>query len=459
MRNWIAFLCVAGGVMLLPGCGPNEDQIKTAKAISARADRQPGYAESAAYIKDRYLDPDSADYVMWSMEYSSLCMLGGNYDGAQEELLRCYEHIQNRQDTEKEKNAALSNESSKIFKGEPFERAMVADYLGMFFYIDGDYNNARVFFNQADMADATSEENCADFRHDFRLTHYWLGRTYMKLGDEGNARLAFKKAGQLLTRPDQEDETTEIQEFHAEYRDKRAGLEKTCFEQASQGENAVLGVKNMSSAPHKRTLPETLESATGSNPVEKKAADLNEFLTTDFQKDVNLIVVLETGFSPIKILIGENGYGDKILRSGYFERTQNIYLNGHLAGPAYNMLDMFHQADTRGTSEKDQVQLAKGVTQAVLRRLPYVGYAAAFWDVRADHRYWRLLPGEVSIYAAKVKPGVYTLAVQSFDSNGQLLPRQHMTKHFIPVLNQKENIVFLHLKPESDNTYFAPTPK
>ena len=155
----------------------------------------------------------------------------------------------------------------------------------------------------------------------------------------------------------------------------------------------------MSPSPSMNQMPVCLsDNVETNNPVVNCAENLEQFLSLEYQKQVNLILVIETGQGPIKYLVGENGCMDAIMRAFYPEREVLVYLNGNKAGEAFEMLDMFHQADTRGTSEKDRAQLSKGISQGILRRLPYIGYVAAMWDVRADHRYWHLLPGEVHIF-------------------------------------------------------------
>lgn len=443
--------------VIVNGCGPSKDQLMMVKVMSVRQDRQPTYVDSARFLNEKYVARHDKDYVMWSMDYASLCMMSGNYDAAEAELLKCFLDIEKRQDTAKEKTAALSNESSKIFKGEPFERAMVCTYLGMLHYMRGEYNNARIFCNRANMADATTEENMKNFRNDFRLAHYWLGRTYLKLGDEGNARVGFQKAGQRITRKREDRELKSIQKSQAKAGKKRMRLEKKSFEIASTGQNPIPGAADMSATPAMQEMPAALLSQTENpgapSPVVLVAKNREEFLSVNYQKQVNLIVVIEIGQGPTKYLVGENGYMDRIVRFPYHERSVLVYLDGLKAGRAFEMLDMFHQADTRGTSEKDRLQITKGVTQSILRRLPYVGYVAAYWDVRADHRYWHLLPGETHIFAAKVNPGNYTITIQCFDSNGKLLPRYRLTRYHLPVREDQENVYFLHTKPEADNTY------
>jgi tetratricopeptide (TPR) repeat protein len=450
---------VAAGLLTLGGCGPNPTAVATYKALIARVDPAPTYNESARFVQTTYLTPHDRDYVMWSMDYASLCLMGGNYDAAKAELLRCYDDIQTRQDVEKERAAALSNEAMKVFKGEPFERATVCTYLGILHYMDGDYNNARIFCARADMEDATTEDDMAAFRHDFGLAHYWLGRAYLKLGQQDNARIAFTKACEHLTRKDEEAETAAIRKSQTADRTQRIRLEKQSYQLATTGKVPVAGAADMSNCMPAAELPaEWPGSALGDDPVLKAAESPEQFFTVGYQSDVNLIVLIETGIGPIKYLIGENGYMDAIMRAPYAERRTVVYLNGHKAGAAVQLVDLFHQADTRGTSEKDRVQMTKGVTQSILSRMPYVGDIASHWDVRADWRYWQLMPGEMHLFAAKVKPGLYTLNVQCLDANDCLLPRYRLTRYFIPVTDDAESIVWIHTKPEADNTY-APPPK
>jgi tetratricopeptide (TPR) repeat protein len=460
MAAGIAAGCLLAALLVSSGCEPDRTMEYTVKALSARVDPQPTYNASARFVETTYMKPHDKDYVMWSMEYCSLCLMGGNYDAAKAELMQCYDDIQKRQDTDKEKAAAASNEALKLFKGEPFERAMICSYLGILYYMDGDYNNARIFCTRADMEDATTEEDMKDFRHDFGLAHYWLGRAYLQLDQEDNARIAFTKASQHVPRKNEDKELAEFRKAQAKVRTDRIRLEKESYKRATTAKPPVAGAVDMSNCVPESELPAARPGVeAGENGVILAADSPQQFFTVDYQKQVNLILMIEIGAAPIKYLIGENGYMDAIIRAPYEERKVVVYLNGQKAGPALPLADLFQQADTRGTSEKDRLQITKGVTKSVLTRMPYVGDAFAYWDVRADDRSWKLMPGEVHVFAAKVQPGLYTLNVQCLDSNNCLLPRYSLTQYYVPVMDGKENIVFIHTKPEADNIYVAPKPK
>ncbi len=460
--NILAWSILLGATLASGGCGPDEAKIKMAQAMCARGNPKADYNASARFLQSYAMRRDK-DFVMWAMDYSSLCMMGGNYNQAKTELLQCVADIENHQDTKKEKQAALSDESAKIFKGEPFERAMLCTYLGLLHYMDRDYNNARIFCARADMADQTTADNKAKYRNDFRLAHFWLGKSYLKMGQEDNARIAFVKACTMVPRDNEQQELKATRRKQASGRKKRMRLETRSYRLATKGNKPVPDARDVSASPDLTEMPAVLPGYPVQGQPEqvvlRSASSRRQMCSSDFQKDVNLILVVETGLGPIKYLVGENQFGDAIMRAPYAERSVLVYLNGQHAGQAWQMLDMFHQADTRGTTEKDQAQLAKGVAQSILRRLPYIGYLAAYWKVKADHRYWHLLPGEVYIYSAKVRPGLYNVTLDSFDSNGKLLPRMRQTRYCLPVRDGQENVYILHTLPEADNIYEPPKKK
>jgi tetratricopeptide (TPR) repeat protein len=415
--------------------------------------QQAGGWQAVASVYQSYRAKGDQNYVMWTLDYASCCLLSGNYDEAGKALMEARDDIQKHQDKGRENLAALGRENIKLFKGEPFERAMLCCYLGLLHYLDGDYNNARIFFGQGNKENATKADNMKEFRDDFGLAHYWLGRSYMRLDQADNARIAFQKAAQQPPHKGQDREQANLKKTQDRQRKERVKIEQGVYKTATTGEKKVDGVIDMSATPAVGELPAQLAgwADTAPTPVELCTDKPAEFFSVDYQEQVNLILVIEMGTAPIKYA---DDYGDHIIPSLYNERGVIVYIDGHRAGPAFPVLDMYHQAATRGTSEKDAGQVAKGVTKAILKRMPMgVGTVASFWDVQADERFWHMLPGQVELFAAKVKPGLYTINLQCFDANGYVLPRYGMTCYYIPVRANEDNVYILRTRAEADNVY------
>ena len=89
-------------------------------------------------------------------------------------------------------------ENSKVFKGEPYERAMAYYYRGLLYMHDGDYENARACFKGGVLQDAFAEEK--QNRCDFALLIFLQGWASQCLGDTALAEAAYAEVKSL--RPD-----------------------------------------------------------------------------------------------------------------------------------------------------------------------------------------------------------------------------------------------------------------
>jgi len=72
-----------------------------------------------------------------------------------------------------EARSLWSKESIKDWKGEPYERAMAYYYRGLLYLREGDYENARASFRQAEFQDTVAEQET--FQSDFALMNYLAG--------------------------------------------------------------------------------------------------------------------------------------------------------------------------------------------------------------------------------------------------------------------------------------------
>jgi hypothetical protein len=91
-------------------------------------------------------------------------------------------------------NAIVGSESSKTWKGDPYEKAMNAYYTGLLYLMRGEPDNARAAFKKGILADGeTSEEK---YQADFALLFWLAGRMSMHLGLRDEAADYFEEARQ-----------------------------------------------------------------------------------------------------------------------------------------------------------------------------------------------------------------------------------------------------------------------
>jgi len=441
-------------VGLVPsGCGPSEEQIRLLEAMhgvrtNPKADFDKAVNTLATYRED---DKHRSEFVQYSMCEVTAAALGGRYEHANTVGKHAYMAVKKYVDAGAETRAAWGNEAIKFFKGEPHERAMLCFYIGLMCYIEGDYNNARIFFAQSLHSTATRDEDMADFREDFRLGHYWLGRAFLRLGQADNARIAFGKAAVSRPLPGEEKKAENEKAARARAYKTQLELEKKCYEQGTNGKSPVAGIVDLSKPVSREAMPATLAGTRGSPPV--TATTVEAFLDPAFQQGANLIVLLELGTGPLKYLKGSSGSIDDYRCHECMERSVDVYVDGVRGGPAFVLIDMCHQAMTRGVKTRRGRQVGKAIAKEILTRAPLVGGLFSYWDIGADSRFWPSLPDRVAVFAAQVPPGFHDLSLRFYDINGAYLPRFDVNRHYIYVPETGERIVLLHSVENQDNAY------
>ncbi|MFH0980855.1 MAG: hypothetical protein V2A79_04880 [Planctomycetota bacterium] len=453
----VALLVVA---MALTGCGPSREEVRLQRAMfGVRHVPAPDYRDGLAVLDKRRQAPKlQNEMVQYGMCETTLAVLGGNYGVADQVAKHSYLAVQKYQDADAETRAALGNEAIKFFKGEPHERALLAFYAGLVCYLGGEYNDARIFFTQSLFATAARDDDMAAFREDFPLGHYWLGRACLKLDDDDKARVAFHKAGTRLAHKGEDKELKKIQAAQKKaYKDDLAA-EKVCFRQFSKAKPPVEGMVDLSKGLARAEMPNTLPDAADADPTQTRADSFEAFLAPEFQKQANLVLVVEMGCGPLKYLTGSSGAMDEFRRTDHKEHGADVYVDGHRGGPAFRLLDTYHQAVTRGVKTRRGRQMSKAVTKEILSHAPLVGGFAGHWDIKGDARYWSSLPGEYHVYAARVTPGLHTVMVKCYDANDRYLPRFDITRHFVPVPAEGDVVLVLNTVENQDNAYVLTQP-
>jgi tetratricopeptide (TPR) repeat protein len=198
-----ALLVLCGAVlMVMAGCAPVARSPKVERALSDY------FVGNIASAKERLIplaNKTDEDYVLNNLRLGSVALTDYDLELAETAFYRAYEVINSVKvnDPARSAAAALVAEKLRVWKGEPFERAMANFYLGLVYYMQHDYANARAAFENSlfklrDYGEGKlREDQYREQESNFTIAYVMLGRCWQKLGDEDKANDAFQRAAEL----------------------------------------------------------------------------------------------------------------------------------------------------------------------------------------------------------------------------------------------------------------------
>ena len=188
--------------LLFAGCGPTQNEMLAQHAVQAYLS---GDFRQAVDRLRPLADKTDENFVLNNCRLGLAALADYDLDESESAFLKAYEVINSVGVNEggRSVGAVLVDEKMKIWKGEPYERAMANFYLGLVYYMRHDYNNARAAFENAlfklrDYGDDKDKKD--DFRRvesDFSLAAIMLGRCWQRLGRDDLADANFKRAAEL----------------------------------------------------------------------------------------------------------------------------------------------------------------------------------------------------------------------------------------------------------------------
>ena len=189
----------------LSGCAASKAERAADEAV---ADYAVGdYVRAQKLLRPLAEKPDG-DFVLNNVRLGSASLAAQDYESAEAAFLRAYEVINSVgvNNGGRSLGAVLVDEKIKVWKGEPFERAMVNFYLGVIYYVRHDYGNARGAFENAlfKLRDYGEGKDKSDeyrtVESNFALGYLMLARSYQRLDRPEQAQKAFERCAEL--RPD-----------------------------------------------------------------------------------------------------------------------------------------------------------------------------------------------------------------------------------------------------------------
>jgi len=333
-------------------------------------------------------DRDGArNRVLNAMEAGSVSFARGELAFAEKFFSRAQAGIETIYADDPAAQAARSKfvpESSKEFKGDPYERAMVGYYLGVIDLSRGDYDNARAGFRFAQLQDTMSASET--YQDDMALMQYLVAWTYWCEGSELSAQEEWTRA-----------------------RQRRAD-----FPLPERGANLLL-------------LAET-----GRAPIKFSAGEYKELLQyrtgpLALQQQVAFAV----GAQQINGIAAEDLYFQASTRGGSavaniregkasFRRTADTIANvGSTVTNVAAGTSILQQVNGDSGSQMTKVAAVAGVVTIV---------SAVFGnntETQADTRYWRNLPATIHFALGSISPEAKP-EVGAFAADGKVLQSQAM---------------------------------
>src|SRR5687768_9506930 len=184
--RWL-IACALFTLPLAAGCAPSKMQIEASRAVT---DYFIGDYRGAVQRLQPLAQTTDENFVLNNVRLGSAALVDYDLEEAEAAFLRAYEVMNSVgvNDGGRSLGAVLVDEKIKVWKGEPFERAMANFYLGLIYYIRHDYNNARAAFENAlfklrDYGDgAGGSDEYREYESNFALGYLMLARCWQKLG-------------------------------------------------------------------------------------------------------------------------------------------------------------------------------------------------------------------------------------------------------------------------------------
>ena len=201
---WRLAACL-GLLALSAGCAGNKGHRDGQRAV---ADYLVGNYGGAVSLLTPLSTKTDENFVLNNLRLGSAALAAYDLDAAESAFLRAYEVLNSVgvNDGGRTLGAVLLSENIRVWRGEPFERAMANFYLGLVYYMQHDYSNARGAFENAlfklrDYGEAKGKDDrYREQESNFALAYLMLAKSYQRLGRDDLASKNFARAVEL--RPD-----------------------------------------------------------------------------------------------------------------------------------------------------------------------------------------------------------------------------------------------------------------
>lgn len=276
------------------------------------------------------------------------------------------------------------------------------------------------------------------------MASIYSGIIFFNRGDFDNARASFTKAVMAVQQKEEQSHSFALSYF----------LQAKIFLKLGDTDNARVA----------------LERA-------KKTYGDNAYFDPEKLKSSNAVFLVELGRGPEKLRKGPGASLTEWKRRDYPEQAAAVFVDGQEIGKASEAGDLTVQAQTKGWTGKDTVQVTKGVardaaivTTAVAADLALQGSKQAGWvalgaglfalanQSQADIRQWELLPDRIHVFVARLSPGAHQIRVVFYDGRGNSISAYEKVWYYNPGESGEEKIFLVRSGPCPAGSNMGMTP-
>ncbi len=396
-------LIIFAAALLISGCTPNLHQ----NALRQYRAGDPAGAEATLdpWLKEKADDKNMMLYL-WDMGMFRFAQ--GNYRAANDVWKQSDILAGAEAGTGETIGALMSSDASKDYLGDPVEHSLASLYVGLGFYMEGDYQNALVAFKKSLEWDFNKDPERAG---NMVITNHMMGECYSRMGEPDNAAVGYRRA--LLENPDfvpsyvgaireliKQNNMDEAARFQDEL---AARVPEHYLERIDQRPQGILTVI-MSDYP-----PPVEEVADAFRKRKEKKSRIHSWVVVS-----NELYSREPG-----------------AEMDFF--TPDSALHASLAD---HMLTHFQ--DQGGEAGQVTRKLIQAGLSAVTEGLFGLGA-----DSGADLRYWSTVPGDVFAMYLPLEPGLHTVRANAYNEDYAGIPEYKQLWYYIPVRENETTALVL----------------
>ncbi|MFA5093131.1 MAG: hypothetical protein WC543_04250 [Candidatus Omnitrophota bacterium] len=367
--------------------------------------------EEAASLKNK-------EYALWCNQLGSIYLAQGDYDKALDVFLNAHYLMNNItafKALERKAVGLTASEDAKAYKGDPYEKAMNALYVGLLLYNKGDLENAMAAFKTGILADSDSKDE--SYKSDIAILFLLESRIAKKLGDVSLSK----------------DYCSVVEGLRSNSDYSILGFDDKVIEKMLNLKNNVLLVMELGEGPYKIRRGQYGELAVINGDlyeVRDLSLKIDGKVNSDYQVYSNTDIYFQActrgGRKMDGILKGKAVFKNNSANTA----KAAINISAQLMDQANQVSDPYARAG---------LAAAAGISALIS------GGAAIMSGItnpKADIRHWTLLPEHIVIFPLAISPGKHKV---SFEFNDGRYERSDVKSNYefdVDIQKDKDNIIF-----------------